>query len=199
MPAERSTLKRSLDLAVAISALLVFAPLLLLIAVAIWIESPGPALFRQERSGLGGKPFIILKFRTMRQRDDDTDVRQASLGDDRLTRIGGLLRKLSLDELPQLLNIIAGDMSLIGPRPHAVSHDAAWAERVPRYNDRFRVKPGLSGLAQVSGLRGQIHSSECIRRRVEADNYYIDNWSFFLDLNILLLTAMRCFRDPKAY
>lgn len=197
--ATQSLLKRMLDIFLAGGALLIFAPLLLVIAALIWVDSPGPALFRQKRTGLGGKPFTILKFRTMRVQEQVGDVRQASLDDDRVTRIGAILRRLSLDELPQLLNIVAGDMSLIGPRPHAISHDEAWSKIVPRYNERFRVKPGLSGYAQISGYRGEVHSQDCIRKRIEADNHYVENWSLSLDVKILALTIRRCFKDPNAY
>jgi putative colanic acid biosynthesis UDP-glucose lipid carrier transferase len=192
--------KRALDVTVAALALLLFLPLLLLIAAAIRAESPGQVLFRQTRTGLRGRRFTILKFRTMRPAAaDDAQVRQASRGDPRVTRVGRVLRKLSLDELPQLLNVLQGEMSLVGPRPHALSHDAAWAERVPNYANRFVAKPGLTGLAQVRGLRGEIHDEESLRRRIAADIEYIETWSFAGDLKLLALTAPKVLFDPCAY
>ena len=181
-------------------ALLLFLPLLLLIAAAIRAESPGEVLFRQTRTGLRGRRFTILKFRTMRPAAaNDAQVRQASRGDPRVTRVGRVLRKLSLDELPQLLNVLQGEMSLVGPRPHALSHDAVWAERVPGYANRFAAKPGLTGLAQVRGLRGEIHDEESLRRRIAADIEYIETWSFAGDLKLLALTAPKVLFDPCAY
>lgn len=194
--------KRALDIAVAALALLLFLPLLLLIAAAIRAESPGEVLFRQARTGLQGRRFTILKFRTMRPADPSgagVIVQQARRGDPRVTRVGRVLRKLSLDELPQLINVLHGEMSLVGPRPHALSHDAAWAERVPGYANRFQAKPGLTGLAQVRGLRGEIHDEESLRRRIAADLEYIETWSLAGDLKLLALTAPRVLFDPCAY
>ena len=192
--------KRALDVVVAALALLLFLPLLLLIAAAIRAESPGEVLFRQTRTGLRGRRFTILKFRTMRAAAArEADVQQASRGDPRVTRVGRVLRKLSLDELPQLINVLQGEMSLVGPRPHALSHDAAWADRVPGYANRFKVKPGLTGLAQVRGLRGEIHNEESLRRRIAADIEYIETWSLAGDLKLLALTAPKVLFDPCAY
>jgi putative colanic acid biosynthesis UDP-glucose lipid carrier transferase len=192
--------KRALDVVVAGLALLLFLPLLLLIAAAIRAEGPGEVLFRQARTGLQGRRFTILKFRTMRPAAaSDPEVQQARRGDPRVTRVGRVLRKLSLDELPQLINVLQGEMSLVGPRPHALSHDAAWAERVPGYANRFQAKPGLTGLAQVRGLRGEIHDEESLRRRIAADLEYIETWSFAGDLKLLALTAPRVLFDPCAY
>jgi len=192
--------KRALDVVVAVLALLLFLPLLLLIAAAIRAEGPGEVLFRQARTGLQGRRFTILKFRTMRPAAaSDPRVQQARRGDPRVTRVGRVLRKLSLDELPQLINVLRGEMSLVGPRPHALSHDAAWAERVPGYANRFQAKPGLTGLAQVRGLRGEIHDEESLRRRIAADLEYIETWSFAGDLKLLALTAPRVLFDPCAY
>ena len=189
-----------LDLTVASLALLLFLPLLLLIAAAIRAEGPGEVLFRQARTGLQGRRFTILKFRTMRAAASaEAEVRQASRGDPRVTRVGRVLRRLSLDELPQLLNVLRGDMSLVGPRPHALTHDAAWAELAPGYAYRFQAKPGLTGLAQVRGLRGEIHDEESLRRRIAADIEYVDTWSLAGDLKLLALTAPRLLFDPCAY
>jgi len=196
----RARRKRALDVTVAALALLLFLPLLLLIALAIRAEGPGGVLFRQARTGLGGRRFTILKFRTMRPAaSSDPEIRQACRGDPRVTRVGRVLRKLSLDELPQLLNVLQGEMSLVGPRPHALSHDAAWAGKVRGYTGRFQTKPGLTGLAQVRGLRGEIHDEESLRRRIAADLEYIETWSLAGDLKLLAITVPRLLFDPCAY
>jgi putative colanic acid biosynthesis UDP-glucose lipid carrier transferase len=192
-------LKRLLDVSVAIIILFLLLPVLLILAAWIMIDSPGPVLFRQRRTGLGGAPFTILKFRTMYVVEDGPCIRQASRGDDRITRIGAILRRTSIDEFPQLLNIIAGDMSLVGPRPHALAHDLLYGEMIPDYRLRFRCRPGLTGLAQVSGFRGEIHSISNMHSRIAVDNFYIDNWSIFLDFRIMFATIPRIFADPQAY
>jgi putative colanic acid biosynthesis UDP-glucose lipid carrier transferase len=151
-----SRAKRMVDILASSFALLMFLPLLLVIALAVRLESRGPALFRQRRTGLNGKVFTIYKFRTMTVAEDGSDIRHATKNDARITPLGLVLRKCSLDELPQLLNILNGDMSIVGPRPHAVSHDEHYSARIATYNQRFRAKPGLTGLAEVSGLRGEI-------------------------------------------
>lgn len=194
----RSRCKRAIDILGASVLLFIFTPVLLLIALAIRVEDGGPALFRQRRTGLHGAPFTILKFRSMSVAEE-LDVRQATRNDRRVTRVGAVLRQLSLDELPQLLNVLRGDMSLVGPRPHALQHDAAWSAEISGYTRRFRAKPGLTGYAQVSGLRGEARNIDQIVARVEADNYYIDNWSLRLELGILLRTAPLVFNDPRAY
>jgi putative colanic acid biosysnthesis UDP-glucose lipid carrier transferase len=194
-----SPAKRLLDLTGAFVALLLFLPLMLTIALAIRIESGGPVIFRQRRTGHQGRIFTILKFRTMTVAEDCGAVRQATRGDERVTALGALLRKLSLDELPQIINVLRGDMSLVGPRPHALAHDELYAADIPAYNDRFRAKPGLTGLAQVNGFRGEIHELRGMADRVEADNTYIESWSLGLDLMILARTLVIIFRDPQAY
>ena len=131
--------------------------------------------------------------------EDCVDVRQATRNDSRITAIGGLLRRLSLDELPQFVNVLLGHMSLVGPRPHALAHDTQYGEVIPAYVDRFRAKPGLTGLAQVNGLRGEIQDLRCMRDRIAADNLYIESWSLGLDIAILAKTALIIFRDPQAY
>ena len=198
-PVVASRRKRAFDLTAACVALLVFLPLLLLIALAIWLDDGGPILFRQQRTGLNGRPFRIYKFRTMRVMEDGGAVTQATRGDARITRVGGLLRKLSLDELPQLLNILIGDMSVVGPRPHALSHDQAWAGVVPGYAARFRARPGLTGRAQVLGYRGEITSPELLAARITADNAYIDTWSFSADLALVARTLPLMFGDDQAF
>ena len=197
--AASSKTKRAVDLVFAASALLLFLPLMLLIALTIRWDSAGPVLFRQQRTGLNGVPFRIYKFRTMRVLEDGPAVEQAQRGDARVTRVGSLLRKLSLDELPQLLNILKGDMSLVGPRPHALPHDEAWSLVAPHYNDRFRARPGLTGYAQVNGLRGEVTTPQAIIERVAFDNFYIEQWSLRGDLRIIAMTVPLIFRDPAAY
>jgi putative colanic acid biosynthesis UDP-glucose lipid carrier transferase len=192
-------LKRLFDIAVAGGALLLFLPLLVVVMVAIQMESSGPAIFRQRRTGYRGRIFTILKFRTMTVAEDDGEIRQATRNDDRVTAVGALLRKLSIDELPQLWNVMRGDMSIVGPRPHALAHDNYYGALIPTYAARFRAKPGLTGYAQVNGFRGEISDVRCMSDRVAADNSYIEQWSLALDLVILLKTVPLIFRDPNAY
>jgi putative colanic acid biosynthesis UDP-glucose lipid carrier transferase len=191
--------KRSFDFAFALFALVVLAPTLLLIALMIKLETGGPALYRQQRTGYQGRVFTIFKFRTMSVMEDSSAVRQATVGDSRVTRVGAVLRRLSLDELPQLVNVLTGDMSLIGPRPHALAHDNFYAAHIENYPHRFLARPGLTGLAQVNGFRGETRQIDCMRRRVDADCEYIRRWNFRFDLVILLRTVPLLFRDPQAY
>ena len=191
--------KRLFDIAVAGAALLLFLPLLVVVMVAIPLESPGPAIFRQRRTGHRGRVFTILKFRTMTVAEDSGHIRQATKNDDRVTAVGALLRKLSIDELPQLWNVVRGDMSIVGPRPHALAHDDLYGALIPTYAARFRAKPGLTGYAQVNGFRGEIMDTRCMSDRVAADNSYIEEWSLALDVAILLKTVPLIFRDPNAY
>ena len=191
--------KRALDIAGASAALLLFLPLLITIAMAVRLESSGPIIFKQRRTGHRGRIFTIYKFRTMTVTEDYDAVKQATRNDARVTEVGALLRKLSLDELPQFLNILKGDMSIVGPRPHALAHDAQYGEQIATYADRFRAKPGLTGLAQVNGLRGEIQELRCMRERVAADNLYIESWSLGLDIAILAKTTLIIFSDPQAY
>jgi len=191
--------KRAFDLVVASLALVVLAPFFVLIALAIRLESPGPALFRQTRYGFNQEPFRIFKFRSMRAHEDGATVRAATRNDPRVTRIGAFLRRTSVDELPQLLNVLAGDMSIVGPRPQAMAHDQLYVEHIARYARRHNVKPGITGWAQVNGLRGEIRSGEDIQARIEHDLYYVDHWSLRLDLKIVLSTAFGLFGHEKAY
>ena len=151
--------KRAFDFFMSLGALLFFLPLLLTIAALVRMESPGPALFRQRRTGLNGVIFTVFKFRTMTVAEDGDTVKQATRDDARVTALGAILRKFSLDELPQFLNVLRGEMSLIGPRPHAVAHDETWGQQAPGYNLRFRAKPGLTGYAAVCGFRGEVKLS----------------------------------------
>lgn len=196
-------LKRLTDIAIAASMLLVAAPVMLLTALAIKLESQGPILFRQPRYGLGNRPVEVLKFRTMYQAMGDlSGGQQTRRGDVRVTRIGKFLRSSSIDELPQLINILRGDMSIIGPRPHPIGmriHGKLFEEIVPEYPLRHRVRPGLTGLAQVSGCRGAVHDEEHAARRVMYDLQYIERWSPWLDLKILVLTAWVVLTGKDAY
>jgi lipopolysaccharide/colanic/teichoic acid biosynthesis glycosyltransferase len=194
-----SKLKRILDILGASIGILLLSPLFVCVAVAIMAESPGSPLFCQRRSGYRGSPFVIYKFRSMRVREDGAQIVQASRDDDRITRVGLLLRRTSVDELPQLLNVLKGEMSLVGPRPHALAHDEYYGGCVPGYDSRFHTKPGLTGLAQVSGLRGQTKDVSDMAARVEKDLEYIDSWSFFLDLKILIKTVFIFAFHPAAY
>lgn len=191
--------KRTLDVCVSGTMLCLLAPLLACVALAVRLDSPGPALFRQTRRGYSGRPFKILKFRSMRCAEDGAVVRQACREDDRTTPIGRFLRASSIDELPQLLNVLRGDMSLVGPRPHAIAHDAFYSGQIEAYADRHHVKPGLTGWAQVNGHRGATPAIEDMQTRVTHDLWYIDNWSLRLDLAILLRTALVVLRDRNAY
>jgi putative colanic acid biosynthesis UDP-glucose lipid carrier transferase len=199
LPVAASRVKRAFDVVAAGVLILLFLPLLAAVATAIWLGSPGPVLFRQDRTGLGGRVFKIYKFRTMRVAENGDDVRQATRGDLRVTSLGRILRALSIDELPQLLNVLAGDMSLVGPRPHALAHDNAWSATIPGYRERFRARPGLTGRAQVLGFRGEVRDVAQLRGRITADRDYIDTWTFGEDLRLLMRTIPRLFCDPAAY
>jgi exopolysaccharide biosynthesis polyprenyl glycosylphosphotransferase len=190
--------KRFLDLAAALVLLVFCAPLLVAAAVAIRFESRGPALFRQWRLGQNGRPFRILKLRTLTVIEDHA-VRQVTKDDPRLTRVGRILRKLSIDELPQLLNVMRGEMSLVGPRPHAIAHDHYYAARIDGYTRRQRVKPGITGWAQIHGLRGETAALDDMRRRVRFDLWYARHAGFLLDLRILLATPRAVLRGRNAW
>ena len=191
--------KRCVDMIGAGLVLVVMSPLLALVAVAIKLDSPGPILFRQQRLGFNGCSFQICKFRTMSVLEDGFSAVQARDDDDRVTRVGKWLRRTSIDELPQLLNVLDGSMSLVGPRPHAIAHDNQFEKIVRNYALRQRVKPGLTGWAQIHGCRGPTPTAALIERRVEYDLWYIDNWSLRLDLAILLQTPIEVVRGRNAY
>jgi putative colanic acid biosynthesis UDP-glucose lipid carrier transferase len=195
----KSNMKRLLDIVGALVGLLILSPLLLLVAVLIVIESPGSPIFRQRRSGYQGAAFVIYKFRTMRVAEDGPDVVQARREDHRITIVGALLRRTSVDELPQLLNVLKGEMSLVGPRPHALAHDEYFGGLITEYIGRFKTKPGLTGLAQVSGLRGPTPDVATMAARVEKDLIYIRDWSILLDFRILLQTGLIFAFHPAAY
>jgi Undecaprenyl-phosphate glucose phosphotransferase len=191
-------LKRSFDLVVAGIAGLLSLPFMLIVAALIKLDSPGPVLFRQQRHGYNNRPINVLKFRTMTV-NEEKEFRQATRDDPRVTRIGRILRRTNIDELPQLLNVIKGEMSIIGPRPHAVSHNEMYDGQIARMSRRHNVKPGITGWAQVNGLRGETDTFEKMRARVEHDLYYIDNWSFAFDLKILLMTVFSKKTYENAY
>lgn len=198
-PVAVSFVKKLIDFCVAMGALLFLLPALLTIALLIKIDSPGPVFFRQRRTGLDGRMFHIYKFRSMTVAEDGDRVVQAKANDQRVTRVGRLLRRTSLDEIPQLLNIVKGDMSLVGPRPHALSHDQEFASVVPDYNQRFQTRPGLTGLAQVNGYRGEIVTRTDLEKRIAYDVEYIETWSIGLDIMTILKTVPCLFGHKNAY
>ena len=173
--------------------------MLAIVSVGIKLDSRGPILFRQKRCGFNGSYFQIYKFRSMSVLEDGPSIIQAQFADDRVTRLGAWLRRTSIDELPQLLNVLEGSMSLVGPRPHAVAHDNQFDKMVGNYAFRRRVKPGLTGWAQVNGCRGPTPTAASIERRVEYDLWYIDNWSLRLDFAILLQTPIEILLGRNAY
>ncbi len=167
--------------------------------MAIKLTSPGPALFKQRRYGLHGEEILVYKFRSMRVCEDGAVVAQATPQDRRVTPLGRVLRKTSLDELPQILNVLEGKMSFVGPRPHAVAHNETYRKLINGYMIRHKVRPGITGWAQVNGLRGETASIERMRQRVQYDIDYLKNWSLWLDVKIILKTALTVLRDRNAY
>jgi putative colanic acid biosynthesis UDP-glucose lipid carrier transferase len=198
-PVMASQLKRTLDILIALLLLLLILPLLIVVALCVILDSRGPAFFVQRRTGFGGRPIEVFKFRTMRVMEDGDVIKRVSRDDKRVTRVGKFLRRSSIDELPQLVNVLRGDMSLVGPRPHALAHDQYYGAMIPNYAQRFRARPGITGLAQVNGLRGEIHSLDGMVDRVAQDNAYIDDWSLGLDIKILVKTALVAAFQSTAY
>ena len=187
------------DKVIASIALLLLSPLMLIVAILIKLGSPGPVIFRQSRTGWNGREFHIWKFRSMKMhRETEGRLTQATRDDDRITPIGRFIRKTSIDELPQLFNVLSGKMSLVGPRPHAIEHNSDYDKRIRAYMTRHRIKPGITGLAQINGFRGETDTLEKMKRRVEYDMQYINNWSFWLDIEILVKTIPALLRD-EAY
>ena len=187
--------KRVFDFTVSALALVALSPLFLIVAALIRLDSPGPVFFLQRRYGFNQQPFKIWKFRSMRVEAEGPGFRQAAEGDERFTRVGRFLRRTNIDELPQLVNVLLGDMSLVGPRPHALAHDQQFDSRIALYARRHNVMPGITGWAQVNGLRGDTGAEGRMQSRVTHDLYYIDHWSLWLDLRILWLTVF----SRKAY
>jgi putative colanic acid biosynthesis UDP-glucose lipid carrier transferase len=195
----RGIVKRASDFVFALLILIMISPVLLLIALAIKLTTPGSVLFKQRRYGLDGREITVYKFRTMYVSEDDRTVRQATRDDERVTPVGAFLRRYSLDELPQFVNVLQGRMSVVGPRPHAVAHNEQYRHLIKGYMVRHKVSPGLTGLAQVRGHRGETATVEEMRRRVESDLEYLRNWSLELDIRIIFRTVGMMFKDKKAY
>lgn len=188
------------DRVLALFILVLISPLLLAIAIGVKLSSPGPVLFRQRRLGLGAEQITVLKFRSMKQHQDAPGkVTQAKKCDSRVTPFGAFLRRTSLDELPQFFNVLCGEMSIVGPRPHALEHNEQYKELVDKYMLRHKIKPGITGWAQINGYRGETDTLEKMQKRVEHDLHYIENWSLWLDLKIIALTVVRGFVDRNAY
>lgn len=188
-----------LDVTVAATSLMLLTPLLFAAAIAIKLESRGPVIFRQQRHGFNGRSFTIYKLRTMKVQEDGAAVVQATTSDPRVTRVGRVLRSTSIDELPQLLNVLQGHMSVVGPRPHALVHDYEYGRMIANYSFRHHVKPGITGWAQVHGYRGGTPRLELMERRIALDLWYIDNWSVVLDIRIILRTVFELVRAQNAY
>ena len=192
-------IKRASDIVLSLLILMLISPLLLIIALAIKLDSPGPVIFKQRRYGLDGEEILVYKFRSMRVCEDGETIRQAKKGDSRITRIGAFLRKSSLDELPQFINVLQGRMSIVGPRPHAVAHNEIYRNLIKGYMIRHKVKPGITGWAQVNGYRGETRTLDKMQARIDHDLDYLRNWSLRLDLHIILKTVIVVFKDRAAY
>jgi putative colanic acid biosynthesis UDP-glucose lipid carrier transferase len=192
-------LKRASDLVIAGLLLLLLAPLMLGIALAIKLTSPGPVLFKQRRYGLDGREIVIYKFRSMCAQEDGPEIRQATRNDSRVTRLGAFLRASSLDELPQLINVLQGRMSVVGPRPHAVAHNEMYRKLISGYMLRHKVRPGITGWAQVNGLRGETETVDLMQARIEYDLAYLRDWSLWLDFKILFKTLLVVWKKENAY
>jgi Undecaprenyl-phosphate glucose phosphotransferase len=191
--------KRALDLVSAATGLVTLMPLLAVVSLAIRFDSRGPIIFRQTRKGFNGRQFMIWKFRTMTVLENDAAICQARRNDERVTRVGRLLRATSIDELPQLVNVLRGEMSLVGPRPHALAHDDEYGGAIGKYAFRHHVKPGITGWAQINGFRGGTPELDLMKKRIDLDLWYIDNWSFWLDLWIIVRTCFEIVRGQNAY
>jgi putative colanic acid biosynthesis UDP-glucose lipid carrier transferase len=181
-------IKHVFDKLIALIALIVLSPLLVLVSLLIKLDSRGPIIFKQNRNGLDNQTFKVWKFRTMRVMENDSKVTQAKKDDDRITRIGNFLRKSSIDELPQLVNVLLGDMAIVGPRPHPVALNDRFRPLIENYDQRCAMKPGLTGLAQINGHRGPTETVEQMRNRIECDIQYIENWSLWSDVKIIIAT-----------
>lgn len=195
----RGVAKRLTDIVLSVGILVLLLPLLALVALMVKLSSPGPVIFKQRRYGLDGREIAVYKFRTMNVTEDGEQIRQASRTDTRITRIGSMLRRSSLDELPQLINVLQGRMSLVGPRPHAVAHNEEYRKLIKGYMVRHKVLPGITGLAQVNGCRGETSQLEEMEARVNYDLDYLRHWTPMLDIKIILMTVVKVFRDDKAY
>lgn len=192
-------LKRLEDIVFSMIILIIISPLLIIISIAVKATSPGPILFRQKRYGLNQKEIYVWKFRSMKVMENGDHIPQASKDDKRFTKIGSFLRRTSLDELPQFFNTLTGRMSIVGPRPHAKAHNEMYRKLIQKYMLRHTVKPGITGWAQINGLRGETETLDKMEKRVQYDLYYIDNWSFWMDIKIIMLTIIKGFIDKNAY
>lgn len=193
----KRAVKRTFDIAFSTLVLLLFYPVLyIVVGMLIKLSSPGPILFKQKRTGIYGKEFDCYKFRTMKV-NKDADLVQAVKNDPRTTKIGSFLRRTNLDEMPQFLNVLFGDMSVVGPRPHMLKHTEQYSKLIDKYMVRHLVKPGITGWAQITGYRGETKTLEQMEGRVKRDVWYIENWSFFLDLKIIFVTVLNMFRGEK--
>jgi len=197
--ANNAFIKRAEDIIFGSIILVLISPIMLLIAIAIKLTSEGPVFFKQHRYGLKGEPIKVWKFRTMTVCENDDTVKQATRNDARITRVGAFLRKTSLDELPQFFNVLTGNMSIVGPRPHAVVHNEEYRALIPGYMLRHLIKPGITGWAQINGWRGETDNLYKMRRRLEFDLEYMREWSLWLDIKIILFTILRGFTDKNAY
>ncbi|HBX5546745.1 TPA: undecaprenyl-phosphate glucose phosphotransferase, partial [Klebsiella pneumoniae] len=191
--------KRLEDIILAAIIILLISPILLVIAAVVKATSPGPVIFKQTRYGMDGKPIKVWKFRTMKVMENDDTVKQATKNDVRVTRVGSFLRKTSLDELPQFFNVLFGGMSIVGPRPHAVAHNEQYRNLIEGYMLRHKVKPGITGWAQINGWRGETDTLDKMQKRVEFDLEYIREWNIWLDLKIIFLTIFKGFVNKSAY
>lgn len=198
LTASERAMKRALDILLSSLAILMLSPLLIGVAIAIKLDSRGPVIFRQRRNGFNSLQFVIFKFRTMTVCEDGGQIKQAQRNDKRVTRVGKFLRRSSIDELPQFFNVLIGDMSLVGPRPHAIAHDDEYKRLIAKYAFRHHVKPGITGWAQVNGLRGETGQLNQMIDRIKLDLWYINHWSFIFDINILMRTCFEVFRN-RAY
>lgn len=191
--------KRISDIVLASVILVLISPILLVLAIGVKLSSPGPVIFRQRRNGLDGEEIVVYKFRSMRVMDNGTVVKQAQRGDPRITPFGAFIRRTSLDELPQFINVLQGRMSIVGPRPHAVAHNEEYRKLIKAYMVRHKVKPGITGWAQVNGMRGETETIEKMQQRVEYDLEYLRNWTLGLDLQIIVRTVRLMLFDRNAY
>jgi putative colanic acid biosynthesis UDP-glucose lipid carrier transferase len=169
------------------------------LAIGVKLSSAGPVLFKQKRYGINGKEINVYKFRSMTTQDNGSIIKQAIKGDPRITKFGAFIRRTSLDELPQFYNVLQGNMSIAGPRPHAVAHNEEYRQLIPKYMQRHLVKPGITGWAQINGWRGETDTLDKMENRINYDLYYINNWSLWLDIKIILITIIKGFVNKNAY
>ncbi|WP_157674153.1 undecaprenyl-phosphate glucose phosphotransferase [Endozoicomonas ascidiicola] len=200
MDTANALIKRLEDIIFGFLILVLISPVMAAVAIAVKLSSSGPVFFKQQRHGAAGRPVTVYKFRSMQMHAEEGDqVTQATKGDPRVTRVGAFIRRTSLDELPQFINVLQGRMSIVGPRPHALAHNEYYKDLVQSYMQRHKVKPGITGLAQVRGFRGETDTLEKMQRRVECDLEYINSWSLWLDIKIIIATVFKGFVNPNAY